>query len=114
MSLGKQDKEEYDHAIQLQRDAPLAAGFLVVHVPFLSKANRVGLQPGDIITKYNGLPVTSASKYRAASDRNLADKTEITLTIVRAGNPIEIAVPPGLLGFDGKNWTPFIDTIIDL
>jgi len=113
--LTRQGGEEYDHAIELQKSSGVLSGFLVQSIPFLSKASGIGLQPGDIITKYNDALVTNARTYRAAIDRNLADGVEsITLTVVRHGKPIQMTAPPGVLGFNGQNWTYFSDTIAEL
>ena len=111
----KQTKADYDHAVQVQNDAQVPSGFLVQKVPLLSAATLAGLQPGDIITKYNNLPVTSVKSYYTAIDRILADKTtSVTLTVMRAGKPIQLTAPAGLLGFQGENWSPFTDRIFDL
>jgi tetratricopeptide (TPR) repeat protein len=107
------DRQAYERA--LDQNARVPAGFLVQNVPVLSKANRVGLHPGDIITNYNGTAVTNVASYRAAVDGNLADKARsVTLTVYRDGSPLQMSAPPGLLGFDGKDWSPLSDTVVKM
>jgi tetratricopeptide (TPR) repeat protein len=107
------DPAAYQRA--LDQNARVPAGFLVLSVRLRSKAVLVGLQPGDIITNYNGTGVTNYASYRAAVDGNLADKaTSVTLTVYRAGSPLQISAPPGLLGFDGRDWTPLSDIVVKM
>ena len=111
--LDRVDPDAYQRA--LDQNAHVPAGFLVESVPVPSKALLVGLRPGDIITKYNGARVTNYVSYRAAVDLGLADKvTSVTLTVYRAGSPLEISAPSGLLGFDGRDWTPLSDTVVKM
>ncbi len=112
---GEPNKEEFNKAIQRQHEAHVTSGFLVEDVPLSSKAYRFGLKPGDIVTKYNDLPVTNVRTYHAAVDRMVADKAEsVTLTVMRSGLPVELKAPPGLLGFSGHTWQPFVDSMLNL
>ncbi len=109
------NKEEFDQAVRRQHEAHVTSGFLVERVPRFSNADRVGLKAGDIVTKYDDVPVTSVGTYHAAVDRNLAGKAEsITLTVMRSGQPLQLKAPPGLLGFTGHTWQPFVDSILNL
>jgi len=110
---GATDPQAYTRA--LEQNARVPSGFLVQDVPMFSKANRAGIQPGDIITNYNGAAVTNVASYHAAIASSLADGVRsVTLTVYRAGSPLQISAPPGLLGFEGRDWTPFSDIVVKM
>jgi predicted negative regulator of RcsB-dependent stress response len=105
MSFEQQSKEEFDRLVQRQEEAQVVSGVLVEEVPLLTAANRIGLRGGDIIIKYNEEPVTDFRTYRAVLDRFAAGGVRsVTLTVMRAGAPVEITAPAGLLGFDARSW----------
>jgi hypothetical protein len=115
MSFGQQSKEDFDRLVQRQEDAQILSGLLVEDVPLISTANRVGLRGGDIIINYNGERVTDFRTFRAAIDRfDSRDVRSITLTVMRAGAPVEITAPPGLLGFDSRDWGWVTNRIFEL
>jgi len=102
-------------ALQEQRQAEVPSGYLIEQVRWISKAHWYDLQPGDIVTRYDGNIVWDKKSYRAALDRGLgAGKTEVELTLMRAGQPRQLNVPSGLIGVKGSDWTFVRDKIIDL
>jgi hypothetical protein len=114
-SFRQQSKAEFKRLVERQEDAQILAGVLVEDVPLLSTANRVGLRGGDVIINYNGERITDFRTYHAAIDRTAAnDVRSIKLTVMRAGAPVEITAPPGLLGFDGHDWGWVTNRIFEL
>jgi hypothetical protein len=115
MSFEQQSKEEFDRLVERQEDAQVLSGVLVEKVSLLSTANRIGLRGGDIIINYNGERVTDFRTYRALVDRFAAREVRsITLTAMRAGARVEIKAPPGLLGFEGRDWGWVTNRIFEL
>ncbi|MDG5767986.1 DegQ family serine endoprotease [Balneolales bacterium ANBcel1] len=79
--------ESIARALELPDDR----GVLVTEVQSESPAEAAGIQPEDVITRFNGRRIDSGSDFR----RNVAEKmpgTEITLTLVRDGQEIELSV----------------------
>lgn len=107
--------ETYAYTLDLQKKAHIPAGVVVTRVDFLSKASRIGLLPGDIITRYNGDVVVDYRSYSAALEKNVAaGATQVTLAVVREGRPMELTAPSGLLGFNMDSWTSRRDEILGL
>jgi len=72
------------------------AGALISSVVPGGSADQAGLREGDIVTEFNGRPVTS-SKDLTAQVRYLAGGAEADLTYVRNGESTEVAVTLGTL-----------------
>jgi serine protease Do len=71
-----------------------AAGALVAGVVPGSAAERAGIQPGDVITKYDGNAIGAASELSAAvGQANPGDK--IKLEVLRKGDPREVTATLG-------------------
>lgn len=64
----------------------------VVQVAPDSVATRAGLQAGDRLTRIGGEPVTSVATYAIALQADHAKP--VALTVERAGEPLELTIPP--------------------
>lgn len=105
----------YERSLELQRQARVPSGVLVKSTDLFSAARRIGLTPGDIITRYNGDIVVNYPSYRAAVGKNVeAGTTTVTLHIFRNGQPLDISAPSGLLGFSTGEWNQLRDDIMAL
>jgi hypothetical protein len=62
-----------------------------------SPAREYGLQPGDLIVSYDGVPIRSPRDVRDATI-NGAPGELITMQLLRDGQPIEVALPRGPIG----------------
>lgn len=71
-------------------------GILVAQVSEDSPAQRAGLQPGDIIVAYQGMPVTDVGAFRNRVSLTVPDSSE-QLTIIREGRQQEISIVIGTL-----------------
>jgi len=110
-----QNPDSYERSLALQRQAHVSSGLLVVSTDLFSKARRVGLIAGDIITRYNGDIVVDYPSYRKAVAKNVeAGATGVTMRVMRAGRPMELQAPPGLLGFDTGEWSQLREEIMEL
>jgi hypothetical protein len=90
--------QSIDAAVQAQLFAkPPATGALVTTVTADSEAKTAGLQPGDIITTYDGKPVDSAPSLPLLC-KQVPPTTIITITVVRNGQPVTIPAHGGRLG----------------
>ena len=76
-------------------------GALVHAVGNGSPAERAGLKPGDVITAFNGAPVTDTNSLRNAVARSQPG-TEVTLTIIRERQPQELRATLGELNTNGR------------
>lgn len=61
-------------------------------------AERVGLQPGDVVVRYAGRPIGSFHVFLAIRDTISADSAPLELVIERQGVALTLQVPPGRLG----------------
>jgi serine protease Do len=61
-----------------------------------SPAERAGLKPGDVITAFNGAPVTDTNSLRNAVARSQPG-TEVTVTIIPGRQPQELRATLGEL-----------------
>ncbi len=86
-------------------DAPIAstdvAGVAVWDVVSGSPAERLGLQKGDIVTAFNGVPVASGPSLRALV-QGAAPGEVIRLTLQRGGQPLTLAVPLDTLRVEAR------------
>lgn len=71
-----------------------ARGVVVTSVARNSAAARAGIQPGDVITAFNGQPVLDGNSLRNQVASTLPG-TEVKLTIVRNGREQEVRVTVG-------------------
>jgi serine protease Do len=76
-------------------------GALVNSVANGSPAERAGLKAGDVITTFNGAPVTGTNSLRNAVARSQPG-TEVTLTIIRERQPQELRATLGELNTSGR------------
>ena len=76
-------------------------GALVNSVANGSPAERAGLKPSDVITAFNGSPVTDTNALRNAVARSQPG-TEVTLTIIRERQPQELRATLGELNTNGR------------
>lgn len=83
-----------DEQAAAERGVELTEGALIVEVDADSPAAQAGLEVDDVITAVNGEPVNQEITLR---DRLIAYEPEdtVTLTVVRAGETLEIAVTLG-------------------
>ncbi|MCU1513815.1 MAG: hypothetical protein JWO10_905 [Microbacteriaceae bacterium] len=72
-------------------------GALVKEVSANGAAAQAGLQAGDVITSFNGVPITDSTDL-TAQVRSLAAKADSTLTYVRGGKSTTVDVTVGTLG----------------
>jgi Do/DeqQ family serine protease len=79
-----------------QQKLPNAQGALISSVVSGSPAERAGLRAGDVITAFNGAPVTDPNSLRNAV-ASTAPGTEVRLTIWRSGGQQEVRVTLGEL-----------------
>ncbi len=61
-------------------------------------AQRLGLQPGDVIVRYAGRDINSFHVFIAVRDAIPADSAPLELVVERQGAELALRVPPGLLG----------------
>jgi hypothetical protein len=102
-------------AVLRQKEAGVPSGFLLEHIKLVSKANWYRLKPGDIVIKYGNDIVADGKSFEEARNRRIAaDISTVTLTVMRNGRPLQLDVPVGRLGFDGRNWTYLLDRILYL
>jgi serine protease Do len=76
-------------------------GALVNSVGNGSPAERAGLKSGDVITAFNGAPVTDMNSLRNAVAGSQPG-TEVTLTIIRECQPQELRATLGELNTNGR------------
>ena len=79
------------------RDAPVAALVFVADVTDGGAAQRGGLQAGDIVTGFNGVPISDATDL-TAQVRAAAAGSDATVTFVRDGQTRTVDVTLGQLG----------------
>lgn len=78
---------------ELPATAPEQAGYpVILGVAPGSPADQSGIQPGDLVTSYNGVTLTSFTMLRDMTQENL-DK-ESTLTLLRDGETLEVTLTP--------------------
>lgn len=100
-----------------QMDANLAKAFnleksqgaLVADVSKGSPAEKAGLKQGDIILKYNNLPVTNIAGLRNAVAL-MKPGSNVNLSVIRDGKTIEIPINIGSFPIDGK---PAVEAVAD-
>ena len=63
---------------------PTANGLLIASVQLPEKLIRIGLQPGDIITRIAGARMTNAATLKAAIKAHAASKQPVSMIVVRA------------------------------
>ena len=68
-----------------------AEGALIAEVAKDSPADKAGLKQGDIVIKYNNIPVTNIGAFRNAVSL-MRPGTVVTLTVLRNGKPLDIKV----------------------
>src|SRR5262245_20492854 len=86
-------------ALGVSQDRAVAqsSGVVVDDVPGGSAGAKGGVTPNDHVLTYDAKSVSSPWSLQAAED-NTIDKTEIVLTVQRAGRPVTLTVPRGALG----------------
>jgi regulator of sigma E protease len=65
---------------------------LVADVAEDSPASRAGLQAGDLVTAFNGEPVTTYQQLQAVTREHLEER--VTLTVWRAGEELDVTLTP--------------------
>jgi hypothetical protein len=75
----------------------VGSGVVVAEVQDNSPAEEAGLKKGDVIEEVNGTPIVSAAQLRDAI-RQAGDDANITLRVVRAGEPEEVKAKAGKRG----------------
>jgi ribosomal protein L40E len=87
-------------------------GLRITAVRRSSPAEICGLQIGDIIIRYAGVPVNDITSYVAALDAQDPNHN-ITFTVFRNGTEIDLTARPGRMGFDYEDWNPTRNLIYD-
>lgn len=101
--------------VQAQERARVPSGFLLERIFWLSKANWYGLKPGDIVVKYGPDRVVDGKSFEDARNVRIATGTpRVKLVVMRSGQPVELDVPVGRLGFEGRDWTFLRENILQL
>jgi putative serine protease PepD len=77
--------------------ASFSVGALVIKLTSGGAAEKAGVLPGDIVTKFNGVAVTSASELTAAVRQEKAG-AESTLELIRDGKTMTLSVVLGDAG----------------
>ncbi len=72
----------------------LPIGVYVTSVVEFSAAEKAGIRPGDVITKYNGEQITTVDELNALRDKNKVGDT-VVLTIVRDGRERDVSLVLG-------------------
>lgn len=67
------------------------AGALIVNVEESSPASRAGLKSGDVVTQFNGLPITMASELPQAIGRAKVGET-YPVSVIRDRKPVQVEV----------------------
>ena len=72
-----------------------------------SPAQTSGLQPGDMIVSYDGVPVRSGRDVRSATTSGEPGEL-VTMQVIRNGESIEVTIPRGPIGIqmDGVSVAP--------
>lgn len=70
----------------------------VWHVLPSGQAERLGLEPGDLILSYNSEPVAGNADIIAAQERAAGAVDSIPIIVLRAGRELEFRVAPGTMG----------------
>jgi CHAT domain-containing protein/tetratricopeptide (TPR) repeat protein len=74
-----------------------AEGVLVTQVLPNSQAEGAGLQPGDILLRYNDTPLSDAPQL-VAQTRESTEDQPVTLHLLRLGEPMQVAIHGGRMG----------------
>lgn len=86
--------QRLDESLARAFDLSEARGVLITNVSGDSPAEEAGLQPEDIILKFNGRAVETGSEFRRRV-AEMSPGTEITLTIFRDGDEMDVNVTLG-------------------
>jgi S1-C subfamily serine protease len=66
----------------------------------VAQGRRVGLRKGDVLVSYAGQPLESAQQTVTLIKAHSRDAANVTLVVRRAGEEMEFAVRPGVLGLN--------------
>lgn len=86
------------------RNAP-EAGYLVSGVADKTQASKIGLQPGDIIVRYNDQPLGS-DKDLGRLVRGVPGNQTVSLLVLRNGQYQTFGIKGGKIGVDGRGVKP--------
>jgi hypothetical protein len=84
---------------------PPAAGVLITYTAPNSQAEIAGLQRGDIITSYNGQPVTDMDALRDRIEETSGDQL-VSVTVNRKGEIVTLQLKGSKVGIGGKGVAP--------
>ena len=94
-SFGYVDVRRLTPQLARELDAEGATGVVVWRIHQASEAARAGMQPGDIITAFDGLPIEDAAEYaRLLSDAEIGNA--VTLDVLRGGERLTFDVQVSL------------------
>ncbi len=65
-----------------------------------SVADRMGIRVDDVFTHYDGKEVSDVVRFSFVRDAEPVDGPKRTLRVLRAGKPLEFALPPGKIGMN--------------
>jgi eukaryotic-like serine/threonine-protein kinase len=91
---------------------PVTGRVVVLTVRPGSPAHRLGIRPDDVLSAYDGDPITDWTSflYRRSSERSKGHATELKL--LRGKTTLNVSLPPDLLGMTAKDdFTPIVQDI---
>lgn len=92
-------EEVSDEQLEQLLEKPGATGLIILGLAPKSQAQEKGLQRGDIVTAYNGMPVPDVETLREAIQKAVDAKLEkIPLTVARTGKERTVEIGLGPLG----------------
>lgn len=84
---------------------PPVPGYLVSQVFDGTQATKIGLQPGDLIVRYNDVPLNSREDLGRIA-RSIAPDATASMLVLRKGQYLTIGLKGGRIGIDGRAVQP--------